>query len=308
MRSVLITGCSSGFGRLAAEALAAQGHQVWATMRNTRRDNRDSADGLRQSAAAQGWNLTVVELDVTSDASVAAASARILRESKGPDVIINNAGQMYAGVTEAFTAAEFHNQLNVNVLGIHRVCRAFLPAMRERGSGLIINLSSIAGRMALPFFGLYHASKWAVEGYSLGMRRELACAGIDVVVVEPGPFTTQLFPESPRPQDEEGRAQTYPAASHETFAGMGAAFEGMFNDPAVPTDPDDVVRTFVELIDMTPGARPFRSVVGVGLGIAERNVSDEAHDPPFLEALGLDGFATLAQDSRPLARQGAGRA
>jgi short-subunit dehydrogenase len=115
--------------------------------------------------------------------------------------------------------------------------RAFLPAMRARGSGLFINLSSIAGRMALPFFGLYHASKWGVEGYSLGMRRELACTGIDVVVVEPGPFTTQLFPQSPRPEDAEGRAEGYPEVCHQTFAGMGAAFEGLFADSATPTDP-----------------------------------------------------------------------
>ena len=148
----------------------------------------------------------------------------------------------------------------MNVLGIHRICRAFLPSMRKRGSGLIINLSSIAGRMAVPFFGLYHASKWGVEGYSLSTRRELACTGIDVVVLEPGPFTTELFPQSPSPEDADGRAATYPVVSHETLAGMGAAFEGMFDDPEVPTDPDDVVRRFAELIDMAPGTRPFRTI------------------------------------------------
>lgn len=294
MNSVLITGCSTGFGRLAAEALAERGDRVWATLRGAEGANRPEADELRSIAERRGWNLEVVDLDVTSDGSVSAAAATVLTESEGPDVLINNAGQMYAGVTEAFTTAEFHDQLNVNVLGIHRVCRAFLPSMRKRGSGLIINLSSIAGRMALPFFGLYHASKWGVEGYSLGMRRELACTGIDVVVVEPGPFTTELFPQSPRPADAEGRVATYPEVSHQVFAGMGAAFEEMFGNPEVPTDPEDVVDRLLELIDLAPGTRPFRSVVGVGLGIPERNASDEAHDPPFLEMLGLDEFARLS--------------
>lgn len=293
MKSILITGCSTGFGRLAAEVLAGRGDRVWATMREVAGKNARAASELRRQATENGWDLEVLEMDVTSDAAVAAAARAVLAGGDGPDVVLNNAGRMYAGVTEAFTAEEFFNQLNLNVLGIHRVTRAFLPSMRAKGSGLFINVSSIAGRMALPFFGLYHASKWGVEGYSLGMRRELACTGIDVVVVEPGPFTTQLFPEIVGPADEESRAAAYPQASHETFAGMAAAFEGMFNDPAVPTDPDDVVHRFVQLIDMPHGARPFRSVVGVDLGIGERNASDEAHDPPFLEMLGLDGFAAL---------------
>ena len=117
------------------------------------------------------------------------------------------------------------------------------------------------------------------------------------MVVEPGPFTTQLFPQSPRPEDAEGRAAGYPEVSHQTFAGMGAAFEGLFADSATPTDPGDVVERFVELMDMAPGTRPFRSVIGVDFGVAERNASDEAHDPPFLEMLGLDGFAALAVEA-----------
>lgn len=293
MKSILITGCSSGFGRLAAETLAERGDRVWATMRDPGGRNRAAAEELRSLASHGKWELHVLDLDVRSDDSVQAAAMAVLAESDGPDVILNNAGQMFAGVTEAFTTSEFLDQLDVNVLGIHRVLRTFLPAMRARGNGLVINISSIAGRMALPFFGLYHASKWGVEGYSLGLRRELASSGIDVVVVEPGPFTTELFPRSPRPRDEEGRAATYPEAVHATFAAMGTAFEGLFNDPSTPTDPADVVRRLVELMDMAPGTRPFRSVVGVDFGVADRNDSDESHDPPFLEMLGLDGFATL---------------
>jgi NAD(P)-dependent dehydrogenase (short-subunit alcohol dehydrogenase family) len=293
MNTVLITGCSSGFGFQAAQVIAARGDIVFATMRDPAGKNRKPADELRAYAKADNADIRVLDLDVTSDESVAAAAAAV---GNAPDVIINNAGQMFVGVGEAFTAEELTRQLDVNVVGIHRVHRAFLPAMRVRGTGLIINISSIAGRMASPFFAVYHASKWGVEGYSLGMRRELACTGVDVVVVEPGPFSTELFPQSPQPSDVDGRAQSYPQELHDTFESMNGAFEGMFEDPDVPTDPIHVVNRFVELIDMEPGTRPFRSVVGVDLGVVERNASDEMHDGPFLEAMGLTEFVKLRVD------------
>ncbi len=288
MSVILITGCSSGFGFLAAKRFAERGDSVFATMRNPGGKNSGPAKAL--SALA---NIKVLDLDVTSDESVEAAAAMVLARAGAPDVIINNAGQMYVGLAEAFTADELSRQLDVNVVGIHRVNRAFLPAIRKRAKGLIINISSVAGRMAAPFFAVYHASKWGVEGYSLALRRELGCVGVDVVVVEPGPFTTELFPQSPRPKDEDNRAQSYPDAARQTFDAMGAAFEGMFNDPQVPTDPDDVVEQFVALTDMTPGTRPFRTVVGVDVGVQERNASDAPHEAPFLQMMGLEEFVKL---------------
>jgi len=304
MSVVLITGCSSGFGLLAAKQLAARGDRVFATMRDPDGKNHTAAEELRALAPSTGSGIKVLDLDVTSDESVDAAAVAVIADAGAPDVIINNAGQMYVGLAEAFTAEELSRQLDVNVVGIHRVGRAFLPSMRQRGKGLFINVSSVAGRFASPFFAVYHASKWGVEGYSLALRRELACAGVDVVVVEPGPFTTELFPQSPRPKDEDNRAQSYPDVVQQTFDGLGAAFEGMFSDPDVPTDPVfsdpdvptdpvDVVTRFVELIDMAPGTRPFRSVVGVDMGVADRNASDEAHDGPFLQAMGIEEFVQL---------------
>jgi NAD(P)-dependent dehydrogenase (short-subunit alcohol dehydrogenase family) len=287
MSVVFITGCSSGFGFLAAKRFAARGDHVYATMRNPQGKNKAAAEELRATP-----NIEVIELDVTSDEGVKQAAAIVLKKAV-PDVVINNAGQMFVGLTEAFTAEEFARQLDVNVVGIHRVNRAFLPAMRKRRKGLIINISSVAGRMAVPFFGVYHASKWALEGYSHALRRELGCVGVDVVVVEPGPFTTELFVQSPRPNDAEKRAQSYPDSAQQTFDAMGVAFEGMFNDPEVPTDPADVVEQFVALTDMTPGTRPFRTVVGVDVGVRARNTSDESHDAPLLQMMGLEEFVQL---------------
>ncbi len=293
MSVILITGCSSGFGHLAAIQLAARGNRVIATMRDPQGKNSGPAEELRTLAASGKGAVEVIDLDVTSDASVNAAAATVLEQVGAPDVIINNAGQMFVGFAEAFTSEELSRQLDVNVVGIHRVTRAFLPSMRDQGRGMFINVSSIAGRFGAPFFAVYNASKWAVEGYSLAMRRELACTGIDVVVVEPGPFTTELFPQSPRPQDLDKRAQSYPEVAHQTFEHIGAAFEGMFNDPEVPTDPSLVVDRFAELIDMAPGTRPFRSVVGVDIGVAARNEAEEAHEEPFLAAMGLQEFVQL---------------
>jgi NAD(P)-dependent dehydrogenase (short-subunit alcohol dehydrogenase family) len=293
MGVVLITGCSTGFGKQSAEALALKGHHVFATMRNIDGKNREAAEALRKASTAGGGKIEVLELDVTSGVSVDTAAEQVRSRGLVPDVVVNNAGQMFVGFTEAFTAEELSRQLDINVVGIHRVLRAFLPNMRKRGSGLVINLSSVAGRFAAPFFGVYHASKWAVEGYSLGLRRELACTGVDVVVVEPGPFSTELFPQSPKPEDTDGRAATYPAVAPQTFKEMGTAFEGMFEDPEVPTDPKLVVDRIVELIEMAPGTRPFRTAVGFDVGVTARNASDEAHDPEFLEMMGLTEFVKL---------------
>jgi NAD(P)-dependent dehydrogenase (short-subunit alcohol dehydrogenase family) len=200
---------------------------------------------------------------------------------------------MFVGIAEAFTADEFTRQLDVNVVGIHRVTRAFLPAMRARGQGLFINISSVAGRVAVPFNSLYHASKWAVEGYSLALRRELASSGIDVVVVEPGPFTTALFPSMRLPEDAEGRASTYPEAARHVFQQMGASFEGMLKNPDLPTAPGLVVDRMIELTGMKPGTRPFRSVVGLDFGARELNASAEPHEAALMETMGLTSFATI---------------
>jgi short-subunit dehydrogenase len=248
---------------------------------------------LRALADAEGIDIRVLELDVTSTRSVDTAAAKILAESGAPDVVINNAGQLALGFTEAFTADELAAQLDVNVVGTQRVTRAFLPAMRARGRGLIVNLSSTAGRVSSPFNAIYHATKWAVEGYSMALRGELASSGIDVVILEPGPYETALFPASRRPQDADGRAKTYPAAAHEAFAQMGAAFDALFENPEIPTDPVAVVNRIVELLEMKSGTRPFRSVVGVDFGVRALNASTEPHEAALLETLGLTPFVSL---------------
>jgi len=292
-RTIVITGCSTGFGRDAALRFARRGDRVYSTMRGVKGKNAPHAAHLSDAAKKEKLDLRVLELDVQSTESVDAAAAVVLRESGAPEVVINNAGVMYVGVTEAFDERELAAQLDVNVVGIHRVLRAFLPGMRAAHRGLVINVSSVAGRMAIPNFGVYHASKWALEGYSAGLRTELASSGVDVVLVEPGPFKTELFGQSPAPRDTEGRVATYPKAYLDAMTGMTAAFEGIFVDPAAPTDPGLVVEAFVTLVDTKPGARPMRTVVGLDFGVGAHNDQSAPFEAGVLAAMGLTDLAKL---------------
>ena len=187
-KTVVITGASSGFGEGAARAFAGRGYRVWGTMRDTGGRNAAKKEALEASSSA----ISIIEMDVTSDASVARAFAAI--HDAGPiDVLINNAGIMYIGMTEAYSVAQAQEQMETNYYGAIRAIQAVLPAMRAAGSGLIINTSSIAGRVSVPFFGTYCATKHALEAYSQSLRYEVSPFGIDIALVEPGPFPSNLL-------------------------------------------------------------------------------------------------------------------
>jgi len=187
-RAVLITGSSSGIGRALAERFAARGWRVFASMRNPER----GAD-LRARAGDRGWRLTTPALDVTSDDAVAAATADVLRETGGRlDVLVNNAGYYQYGALEETSPEELRAQLETNVVGVLRMTRAVLPAMRARRSGTIVTLGSVSGRVAVPISGPYAASKWALEGMIESLRLELIPFGVRVVLIEPGPYHTNL--------------------------------------------------------------------------------------------------------------------
>ncbi len=200
-RTALITGSNSGFGRVTAELLVAEGWRVFATMRNVAGANAEPAEALRALGAY------VVELDVTSDTSVDAAARKIVAIAT-PDVLVNNAGAAYFGLLEAFTPALVEQQFAINVFGPLRVNRAFLPAMRERGSGLIVYISSVVGRITTPFGGVYASSKWALEALAESSALELAPLGINVAIVQPGAFPTEISSKSTRP-DDLARAAAY---------------------------------------------------------------------------------------------------
>jgi len=284
MKKILITGCSTGFGYDSTRYFADKGHTVYATMRNVEGKNAEAAASLRDYASSNGLNIEVYDLDVTSDESVNTAVSQIPEV----DVLINNAGAGFGGPLEAFTSEELLAQLDLNIVGTFRVAKAVLPGMRRQKSGLIIQVSSTAGRAAFPGFGVYHASKWGLEGMSEALRYELAPLGIDVVIVEPGPFSTSFFGNLVNPTDEEI------AAAYQHVAEFGEGFANqvmsMFEDKNAPTDPMIVVKDFEKLIDMPVGSRPLRTISGLDFGFQALNDASEPIRKAGLEAMGVSDW------------------
>jgi NAD(P)-dependent dehydrogenase (short-subunit alcohol dehydrogenase family) len=261
MPNVLITGCSSGFGRLIALALARRGDRVYATVR------RPEAVGALEEAGA-GLPLSVHLLDVTDTASVDRAVAEIAE--LGPiDVLVNNAGYALRGPVTALHDDEVARQLDTNVIGVLRTVRAVAPQMRERGSGTIVNLSSVAGLMGIPFEGAYSASKHALEGLSETMRFELAAAGIAVVLIEPGAFETDFV-------DNINESTGFPADHPEraAFERFHALLTSVGEEGRA--DPQAVVDAVLDAIDHPDG--PFRRLVGQDAELVSRMKRDSFAD------------------------------
>jgi NAD(P)-dependent dehydrogenase (short-subunit alcohol dehydrogenase family) len=187
MAVVLITGCSSGFGKLAAIAFAKRGDRVFASMRNTAK-----AGELERDATAAGVKVEIIALDVNDRASVDRAVADVVARAGRIDVLVNNAGIGAVAAVEDFDDDEFEAVFQTNVFGLIRVTRAVLPHMRSQGSGRVINVGSLAGLVAGPFRGIYGASKAAVEALTDALFYELHPFGVTASVIEPGFFETSI--------------------------------------------------------------------------------------------------------------------
>ncbi len=188
---ILITGCSSGFGLLTVVRLAAQGHLVWATMRDLERKGP-----LENALAKRSVQAFIRELDVTKPSTIKSVVEEIQRTQGSIDVLINNAGYGIGGFFEDLSEEEIRAQMEVNFFGVQNVCREVIPLMRKRSQGKIINISSIAGQIASPCLGAYNTSKWALEAFSESLYFELGLFGISVVLVEPGSYPTRIFTQN----------------------------------------------------------------------------------------------------------------
>jgi NAD(P)-dependent dehydrogenase (short-subunit alcohol dehydrogenase family) len=284
-KTILITGASTGFGRDTAETLAHARHTVFASMRDPQGKNREHARALRK----QG--IEVVELDVSSDASVDRAVKEVLARARRIDVLVNNAGVASAGVTEAFTPEQAKVVFNTNVVGLLRTIRAVMPSMRQQHEGLIINVGSILGRVTFPFFGIYGASKFAVEALTDSLRYEVSQLGIDVALVQPSAYPTPMYAKVQQPEDAE-RAVAYGAVG-EIPGAMFEHFTTMFQAPDGP-NPHDVAEAIAKLVALPKGARAARTVVGAAFGsdaVNEQTAPVQAH---VIEALGLGHLAKVA--------------
>jgi NAD(P)-dependent dehydrogenase (short-subunit alcohol dehydrogenase family) len=273
-KKILITGTSSGIGKLTAQALAKEGHHVFASMRGVEGNNKEQARFLSQWATENGYKLTVVELDVTSDHSVETAAATVLAiTGERLDVIINNAGIYGGGIQEVFTVNDHKALFEVNVFGSVRVNNAFLPVLRKQKSGLIIQTSSVLSRVIIPFGGVYDATKWAVEALSENLAYELKPLGIDVAIVQPGAFPTELFqkfyPGNAEVITQYGKSAELYHTSSQTIAAMMA-------DPNIPNKPELVAESIVKLVEMPNGTRPLRTVVDKMMGGVTEIINETA--------------------------------
>jgi NAD(P)-dependent dehydrogenase (short-subunit alcohol dehydrogenase family) len=281
MKKILITGCSSGFGYNAAKYLADQGHHVFASMRNINGKNAQAALTLTDYGKNKGVKIDILEMDVTSDQSVRDAVDQL----PVVDVLINNAGGGFGGPVEAFSSKQCMDQLDLNIVGPLRTIKAVLPGMRAQNSGLIIQVSSVAGRGAFPGFGVYNASKWGLEGMSEALRYELAPLGIDVSLVEPGPFATNFF-ENMVPAMNHNVSKDY-AHVAEFSEGFGKQVQELIADDNAPTDPKIVVEIFGNLINLPAGRRPLRTIAGLDFGFQALNDAVEPFRKAGLENLGI---------------------
>lgn len=255
---IVITGASSGFGRLSANALAKAGHTVYASMRGiTGRNARQAAD-VEKYAAENDVDLHAIELDVGSQASADAAIAQIVAEQGRLDVVMHNAGHMSFGPAEAFTPEQLAELYDINVLSTQRVNRAALPQLRKQGRGLLVWVSSSSSAGGTPpYLAPYFAAKAGMDAMAVVYARELTRWGIETSIIVPGAFTggTNHFAHSGKP-DDHARIAEYEAGP---YAGFGEEIMKAFG-AIVPKEADasQVADAIVKVVDTPFGRRPFR--------------------------------------------------
>jgi len=255
---ILVTGASSGFGRLTAEALAKAGHTVYASMRDVAGRNKPQVEAIAAFSKQHGADLRTVALDVQSQDSTDGALAQIITDAGRLDVLVHNAGHMVFGPAEAFTAEQYALLYDVNVLGAQRVNRAALPHMRKQKQGLLVWVSSSSSAGGTPpYLAPYFAAKAAMDAMAVQYARELSRWGIETSIIVPGAFTkgTNHFAHSGTPADQ-ARVAEYEAGP---YAGFGEEIQKAFA-AIVPDDADvaEVADAIVDVVAAPFGTRPFR--------------------------------------------------
>jgi NAD(P)-dependent dehydrogenase (short-subunit alcohol dehydrogenase family) len=285
---VLITGSSTGFGRLMAETLARHGHTVFATMRDPAGRNATNSAEIRELAKKESLPLHVLELDVTDDVSVEQAVRSAVEQAGRIDVAINNAGYGISGLMEATTTEQAQQIMNTNFFGCVRVNRAVLPYLRRQRSGLLLHISSGAGRLVIPGFGLYCATKFAMEALGEAYHYEVASQGIESSIVEPGAYQTAVFGNFVIAADH-ARTDTYGAANQ--IAGkVGAALTSTAGNA------QEVADAVLRIVETPAGKRELRYRVSASsLGIDEINALCTNVQGRMLGAFGLSDAVRFVQ-------------
>lgn len=287
---VFITGCSSGHGKFAAKLFARNGYDVCAGMRNANEKNAPAKAELEEYAKNLPGRILVVDLDVTSDSDVIAAVSECLEEFRHIDVVINNAGLVGIGWQEEFSIAQFQQVMDVVLYGAQRIYKAVLPHMRERKSGLFLNVTTIGARLAMPLRqGPYTCAKWALEALSERYHQELSdIFNIDSVCIQPSPTSgTKLLQNSFLANDPSVR-EGYPPFAEDRFYKIWASLAAQLTSSHVFDDIDNVASKMFEIAQMPQGQRPVRVAVKTRsiLGyteVCEMNATFEANQKKLEE-------------------------
>jgi NAD(P)-dependent dehydrogenase (short-subunit alcohol dehydrogenase family) len=255
---IVVTGASSGFGLMTAQALAKAGHTVYANMRETAGRNAPQATAVEKYSSEHAVDLRPIELDVSSQTSVDTAIAKIVAEHGRLDVVIHNAGHMVFGPAEAFTAEQLAELYDINVLSTQRVNRAALPQLRKQRRGLVLWVSSSSTRGGTPpYLAPYFAAKAGMDAMAISYAGELARWGIETSIVVPGAFTkgTNHFAHAGSPADTT-RAKEYADGPNANIPEV--ALKGLAALEPVDADPSTVADAIVKVVDTPFGKRPFR--------------------------------------------------
>src|SRR6202048_1141052 len=299
------TGASSGFGRLAATALAKAGHTVYASMRGTTGRNAAQVADVEKFGRDNSVDLRAIELDVGSQESVDAAIARVVAEQGRLDVVMHNAGHMVFGPAEAFTPEQLAQLYDINVLSTQRVNRAALPQLRKQGKGLLIWVSSSSSAGGPPpYLAPYFAAKAGMDALAVVYARELTRWGIETSIIVPGAFTggTNQFARAGSPADQE-RVAEYEAGPYKGFA--DDILKGFTAIVPPEADVSAVAEAIVKVVDTPFGKRPFRVHVDPAQDGAEvvNAVSDRVR-AELLRRIGLGDLLTPRDSRSPIAQRG----
>jgi NAD(P)-dependent dehydrogenase (short-subunit alcohol dehydrogenase family) len=292
-KTIVVTGASSGFGRMAANALAVAGHIVFASMRETKGRNARQVADVEAFAKTNKVDLRPLELDVGSEPSVEAAIAKIVADTGRLDVVLHNAGHMVYGPAESFTPEQLAELYDVNVLSTQRVNRAALPQMRKQREGLLVWVSSSSTRGGTPpYLAPYFAAKAGMDAMAISYAGELARWGVETSIIVPGSFTTGTnhFAHAGKPGDT-ARADEYAKGPTADLASV--ALKGLAGIAPPDADPEEVARAIVRVVDMPFGKRPFRVHIDPASAGAEvANMVADRLRAEFLRRIGLTDILT----------------
>lgn len=286
---VLITGAGSGIGKAIALALARAGHHVYASLRDVRKTNRERSEALEQMARQESLALDVLELDVLSETACRAAVDLILARHGRLDVVINNAGMLMTGLTEAFSVEQVAHIIDTNALSWLRVNRAALPTMRRQGQGVLMYVGSTTSRLHEPFLGPYIASKVAGDALAEVMAMEVMASGIESVILMPGAFTagTEHFAHTQAPAFPAIELQYGELAAR--LDSLGAKLEAIDRANGGALEVAAVGEAAAMVLAMPRGQRPLRITVdGQRKGTEAIDVVYRQKQAEFLHRMGLD--------------------